>query len=74
MSLLEFRCLLRTSQVVLVVKNPPAKARALRYAGILAWRIPRSEEPGGLQPMGSQRVGHNRSTAQQDLLHTVSQA
>ena len=42
-----------------VVKNPPAKARAVRYAGILAWRIPRTEEPGGLQPMGSQRVGHN---------------
>ena len=26
---------------------------------ILAWRIPRTEEPGGLQSMGSQRVGHN---------------
>ena len=26
---------------------------------ILAWRIPGTEEPGGLQSMGSQRVGHN---------------
>ena len=26
---------------------------------ILAWRIPRTEEPGGLQSIGSQRVGHN---------------
>ena len=25
----------------------------------LAWRIPRTEEPGGLQSMGSQKVGHN---------------
>ena len=25
----------------------------------LAWRIPWAEEPGGLQSMGSQRVGHN---------------
>ena len=24
-----------------------------------AWRIPWTEEPGGLQSMGSQRVGHN---------------
>ena len=24
-----------------------------------AWRIPRTEEPGGLQSMGSQRVGHD---------------
>ena len=26
---------------------------------ILAWRIPWTEEPGGLSSMGSQRVGHN---------------
>ena len=26
---------------------------------ILAWRIPWTEEPGGPQSMGSQRVGHN---------------
>ena len=30
--------------------------------GILAWRIPRTEEPGGLQPLGSQRVRHNLAT------------
>ena len=29
------------------------------HSGILAWRIPRSEEPGGLQFMGSQRGSHN---------------
>ena len=27
-------------------------------SSILAWRIPWTEEPGGLQSMGSQRVGH----------------
>ena len=27
--------------------------------GILAWRIPWTEEPGGPQSMGSQRVGHD---------------
>ena len=27
---------------------------------ILAWKIPWTEEPGGLQSMGSQRVGHER--------------
>ena len=26
---------------------------------VLAWRIPWREEPGGLQSMGSQRVGHD---------------
>ena len=29
------------------------------HSSILAWKIPRTEEPGGLQSMGSQRVGHN---------------
>ena len=28
------------------------------HSSILAWRIPRTEKPGGLQSMGSQRVGH----------------
>ena len=29
------------------------------HSGILAWRIPWMEEPGGLWSMGSQRVGHD---------------
>ena len=28
------------------------------HSSTLAWRIPWTEEPGGLQSMGSQRVGH----------------
>ena len=31
------------------------------YSNVLAWRIPGTEEPDGLPPMGSHRVGHNRS-------------
>ena len=29
------------------------------HSSILAWRIPWAEEPGGLQSMGSERVGHD---------------
>ena len=29
------------------------------HSSILAWRIPWTEEPGGLQSMGSQRVGYD---------------
>ena len=29
------------------------------HCGTLAWKIPWMEEPGGLQSMGSQRVGHD---------------
>ena len=36
----------------------PEEGIATRFS-ILAWRIPRTEEPGRLQSIGSQRVGHN---------------
>ena len=35
------------------------------YSIILAWEIPWTEEPGGLQSMGSQRVVHDLATKQQ---------
>ena len=58
-----------------MVKNPPAHARDIRvrslggedtleegiatHSSILAWRIPWAEEPGGIQSVGWQRVGHD---------------
>ena len=56
------------------VKNPPAMMETLvqslsqedllekgmaTHPSILAWRIPRTEKPGRLQSVGSQRVGHD---------------
>ena len=32
------------------------------HSSTLAWKIPWTEEPGGLQSMGSQRVGHDCAT------------
>ena len=37
----------------------PLEKEMATYSSIPAWRIPWTEEPGGLQSMGSQRVGHN---------------
>ena len=34
------------------------------HSSTLAWEIPWTEEPGGLQSMGSQRVGHDLATRQ----------
>ena len=57
-----------------MAKNPPAMQETLvqslgqkvpwekgmaTHSSVLAWRIPWTEEPGGLQSMGSQRVRHN---------------
>ena len=39
----------------------PLEKEMSTHPGILAWRIPWTEEPGGLQSMGLQRVGHNRT-------------
>ena len=37
----------------------PLKKGIATHSSILAWRIPWTEKLGGLQFMGSQRVGHN---------------
>ena len=57
-----------------MVKNPPAMQETwvhflgwedpleegmATHSSILAWRIPWTEEPGGLHSMGSKRAGHN---------------
>ena len=39
-------------------EDPQEKEIAI-HSSILAWRIPWTEEAGGLQSMGSQRVGHD---------------
>ena len=64
----------------LVVKNPltkhetrvqslgqedPLEQEMATHPSILAWRIPWTEEPGGLQSMESQRVRHDLVTGQQ---------
>ena len=38
-------------------KDPLEKGMATHFS-IIAWRIPWTEEPGRLQPIGSQKVGH----------------
>ena len=40
----------------------PLEKEMATHSSVLAWRIPWMEEPGGLQSMGSQRVGHDWAT------------
>ena len=40
-------------------KEDPLGKEMATHSSTLAWKIPWAEEPGGLQSMGSQRVGHN---------------
>ena len=48
----------------------PLEKEMPTHCSILAWRIPLTEEPGGLQCMGSQRVGHDLVTEQQQHLYS----
>ena len=41
----------------------PLEKEMATHSSILAWRIPWTEEPGGLQSMGSQRVGHDSAAS-----------
>ena len=40
-------------------REDPLEKEMATHSSILAWRIPWAEEPGGLQSMGSHRVGHD---------------
>ena len=44
-------------------REDPLEKEMATHSSILAWRIPWTEEPGGLQSMGSQRVGHDWATS-----------
>ena len=42
-----------------LAQEDPLEKGMNMHSGVLAWRIPWTEEPDGLQSMGSQRVKHN---------------
>ena len=46
-------------QVRSLGQEDPLKKEMATHSSVLAWKIPWMEEPGGLQSMGSLRVGHD---------------
>ena len=47
------------TQVPSLLWEDPLEKGIATHSSILAWRIPCTEEPGGLQSLGLQRVGHD---------------
>ena len=45
-------------------REDPLEKETATHSSILAWKIPWTEEPGGLQFMESQRVGYDLATQQ----------
>ena len=50
---------MREAWVPSLGQEDPLKKEMATHSSILAWKIPWTEEPGGLQSMGLQRVGHD---------------
>ena len=50
---------MQETQVQSLGREDPLEKGMATHSSILAWRIPRTEEPGGPQSMGSQRVRHD---------------
>ena len=50
---------IQETQVQSLGQEDPLEKEMATHCSILAWEIPWTEEPGRLQSMGSQRVGHN---------------
>ena len=48
-------------------REDPLEKEMATHSNILAWEIPWTEESGGLQSMGLQRVRHDLTTKQQQL-------
>ena len=50
---------MRETWVQSLGREDPLEKQIATHSNVLAWRIPWTEEPGGLQSMGLQRVGHD---------------
>ena len=56
---------MQDTQVRSLGQEDPLEKEMTTYSSILAWEIPWTEEPGGLQFLGLQRVRHDLATKQQ---------
>ena len=50
---------MQETQVQSLAWEDPLEKALATHSSIIAWRIPWTEEPGGLQSMGSQTIRHN---------------
>ena len=53
---------MQETQVPSLDREDPLEKEMVTVSSIVAWKILWTEEPGGLQSMGLQRVGHDLST------------
>ena len=60
-------------QVRSLVREDPLVKEKVTHSSIPAWKTPWTEEPGRLQSMGLQRVGHDLATEQEQQPTSISE-
>ena len=63
-------CAMQETQVPSLDQEDPLEKETATHSSILAWRIPWTEEPGGLQSMGSQRATHDERVTHISMAHS----
>ena len=63
---------MQETQVRSLNQEDPLEKEMTTHSNILAWRIPWTEEPGGLQSIESQRIGYDDSYLARQHAKTVS--
>ena len=62
---------MQETQVRFLGQEDPLEKEMATHSSMLAWRIPRSEEPDRLQSLGSQRVGHDLATEHTRMANSI---
>ena len=57
--MVKYRPTVQKTWVQPLVEEDPLEKGMAAHSSILSWRIPWTDDPGGLKSMGSQRVGHD---------------
>ena len=58
-------------QVQSLGQEDPLEKEMVTHSSMVAWEIPQTEKPSGLQSMGSLRVRHNLATKQQQIQYSM---
>ena len=63
---------MQETRVLSLGQEDPLEKEIATHSSFLAWEIPRTEKPGRLQSMGSQRIRHDRATSFLEVTQLIS--
>ena len=63
---------MQETRVLSLGQEDPLEKEIATHSSFLAWEIPRTEKPGRLQSMGSQRIRHDRATSFLEVTQLMS--